>query len=142
MRRSGYTPERAAPHDAVVQVVMAWLGRRGYPVKELPVDGHRPDLKRLEIGAGYVEVKTGQPNLAIEFESVITYEDIFFFEGDPVEIIHVPHPTSPPSDWRVHTPKTLRIIRGPLPPTGKGSNDPWYLCDPNGVPAEEFYPER
>lgn len=141
MRRSGYTTERAAPHDQAVLEVLQVLHQRGYPAVELPVDGHRPDIALLA-GKGYVEVKTGGPNMAVETNSLHTYEDIETYESSSVWIVHVPQPGTPPGAWRVDTPDTVRLLSGPRLRSGKGSNDPWYLCRIPRMKFDDVFPCR
>lgn len=135
MRPSGYTDERAAPHDADVQRVLWALKQSGYPATELDVDGHRPDIKLLD--GGYIEVKTKGTgnNLAIELNDITAWKHIEAVEQQRIYIVHKHN-----DQWLVNTPDTLRIIKGPMRPTGNGSNDDWNLYHPDtGTPFADFF---
>jgi hypothetical protein len=141
MRKSGYTKARAAEHDRQLDDIYRVLDDRGYDPEMLPVDGHRPDMR---LGTGdYLDVKTGQPNLAIEINSINTYRSIQAKEERTVYIVHAIE-----NQWWVCTLETIKVKqdgKGPLGPrraTGRGSNDDWYLYQPGsvtGTPFDEFF---
>lgn len=137
MRTTGYDANRAAPSTAAEIAVADDLARRGYgPVEQLPVDGHRPDL-RLSNG-DYVDVKTGAPNMTIELNSLHEYQRIEFEEKCRVYVVHA----SESEPWMVDTPSSAvaRIQGGPHRRSGSGSNDDWYLIRRGGTPFDKFFP--
>lgn len=133
---TGYTQERAAPHEVAVAAVLAELNNRGYPCAELPVDGHRPDAKLID--GDYIEVKTGHPSLVIELDSLHEYQRIETIERHRVYIVHAPAPD--PSTWQVHTPASLNVRGGPRRRSGSGSLDDWYRCDAHGTRFVDYFP--
>ncbi len=138
---TGYTAERASFHDEMLPKVLAELRERGYPVQELPPDGHRPDARLTDTGH-YIDVKTGEPNLAIELNSIDTYRQIQSIEGYRVYIVWA-RPSFPgPQHWSVHTPDSAAASfnGGPRRHSGNGSLDDWYLCKGPGTPFDVFFP--
>src|SRR3954469_22908213 len=111
---TGYAPERAMTHEAVVAAVCDELTRRGYPAETLAPDGHRPDI-RFKDHQGmwpYIDTKTGGPNIAWELNDFKVWMQIVLTENERVYIVHQATPESP---WTVDTPLTLglRVIGGP-----------------------------
>ena len=141
MQNSGYTAERAAPHERVVWRVLQELNHRGYQTVELPVDGDRPDCRMED---GYVEIKTGLPSLVIKVGSFHTYKHIEKAEGETVWIVWVGTASLPTDEWRVVTLKEYEagIVGGVRQPTGRGSHTPWYLSRATGNPFTSIFPPR
>ena len=141
MQNSGYTTERAAPHERVVWRVLQELNHRGYETWELPVDGDRPDCR---MKSGYVEVKTGVPSLVVKVGSFQTYKHIETVEGEQVWIVWVGTMTWPVDRWRVVTVNEYEseIVGGKREPTGRGSHTPWYLSRATGSPFVSVFPSR
>lgn len=141
---TGFTKERAYPHDEIaLPTVVGELNRLGYEAWLLQPDGHRPDA-RLASGE-YLEVKTtGDRNLAIEINDVIEWRHIEASEKNRVYVISVSGnpPATDPQKWRVNTLESLVLMRGPLRPTGNGSNDDWYQYRPDtGVFFVDMFPK-
>ncbi len=142
MPNTGFTTERAAPHEQAVWRVLQELNHRGYATTELMVDGDRPDA-RINLGP-YIEVKTGSPNLAVKVGSLETYETIETTERVKVRVVWLQHPFDSVSEWRVCTPNQIReaVLGGPRSPTAGGSNTAWFLCRLTGEPFDSEFPSR
>ena len=126
---SGFSAERAAPHDAELQQIFNILEDRGYEPAMLPVDGHRPDMFLDQCG-DYLDVKTGGPNLTIEINSINEYRSIQALEKKSVYIVHIYD-----NERWVLTLDMLRPVQGhaytgPNRATRNGSNDNWFLFEP------------
>lgn len=138
---TGFSPDRAVPHDVALHRVSNELRLRGFPNENLPAVGHRPDLK-LAIG-DYVDVKTGAPErrIAIEVDSLHEYLRLEYVEGCRVYIVFVAADTGP-NGWEVDTAASAlaRVVGGPRRATGKGSKDDWYIVARGGSRFDDFFP--
>lgn len=137
MRPSGYTLERAAPHEAAVRELVALLAARKIRADVLPLDGHNPDLWIDEL-AVFVDVKTSNhhENLAIEVECFRAWDKLER-AGKDVLVVH----RDKFGRWRVDCPRSLLArIRSVRPATANGSNDRWYLIalEIQQAPATSF----
>lgn len=137
MTATGFTKARAATHDRYIKIAVDVLRREGHQPTELPVDGHRPDIR---LGNGdYLDIKTAyaeNENLAIEVNSLQQYWRIQLAESCRVYIVHAM--SAPTLDWWVLLPETLKIVQGPIAPTGNGSADDWYLFHPGNLTGSRF----
>lgn len=134
---TGYQNWRAEPHERACEWIVGALQYRGINVVQCDTDGHKPDL--LIPPRTYIDVKTGDPNLAIELDSLAEYRRVEA-RGGRVYIVHAISPAMP-ATWTVDTPDTVtaRIKGGPRRRSGNGSNDDWYLIGRGGSPFAEFF---
>lgn len=145
MSATGYTSQRAETHDSYVTHLVRYFNSSGYEAEELPVDGHRPDILLFDPRRNswdYLDVKTGGPNMAIEINSLQTYWNIQRNEGRRVYIVHAID-NDWDRRWWVLLPESVRVLKGPVLPTGNGSLDDWHLCQPGykvGARFLEFFP--
>ena len=134
---TGYTAARAKTHDEYIQLALHYLRENGHHPVELPVDGHRPDIR---LGNGdYLDIKTSYSNngnLAIEVNSLQQYARIQVAEDCRVYIVHAKEKTF--RNWYVLLPESVRIVKGPQPANGNGSLDDWHLCESGDVRGSRF----
>ncbi len=138
-RTSGFTAERAAPHEEFVRKIVAELKQRGYKPTVMPTEGNRPDIgihDWVRNVAAWVDPKTRyehHENYAVKAGSLETYW-LLTLKGAPVYIVWWP-------DFTVDTVFTLtpRIIGGPERPTGSGSNTDWVKVKPGGTAFDTFF---
>ena len=134
---TGYNDERAKAHDALVDKVLEKLHAKGFKAEKIPQWRDRPDIE-FWLGTGengYLDIKTiGERNYDIKvgaFHRALA--------------CHFPPTYFMADDWTVHTSVSLqpRYLRGPCPPTGKGSKTYFYLFRRGGgIPFDEFFPSR
>lgn len=138
---TGYSHERAQPHEARLADIAALLSARGYQPEEQPVDRDRPDLLIHDFNrrtAAWVDVKTSKPNQirrAVKLGALETYWRLSLTDV-PVYIVW--------EDGCVDTVHTMsaRIVGGPRRQTGNGSRTDWVLIERGGTPFNEFFPAR
>lgn len=124
---SGYTAERDRPHAEAQRRFVCWLRDRAYAVRELPVDGYRPDLRVVGPGwSGYVDVKTraaGRVNIAIATGEC----DVQMAEWAPCLYVW-----ESGGGWRYADRGwlDLHLIADSRPATERGSNTDWRLYGP------------
>lgn len=140
---TGFSHQRAMPHDVALQTVFRQLAARGYHPFDCGVNGDRPDLRitdrdrrRAFVDVKVPDVKTG--NISIKRYAFETYTRILLLERAEVYIVGV----YADGDCLVDTVDTLRarMLAGPRRPTGNGSLTDWFLVSGGGTPFDEYFP--
>lgn len=136
---TGYSHERAVPHEERVAALLSILQERGYRPLALASDGDRPDVRITDPkrGTAYIDVKVPQPNqlrYSIKIGALAEFRRIETVEHAAVYVVW--------ADNNVDTPDTLaaRIVGGPRRATGNGSATDWLLVERGGTPFNEFFP--
>ncbi len=137
---TGFSTERARPHETALDDLFAFFATRGYLPERLDVDGDRPDLRITDRDSrlAYVDLKvTAQENLAMKIGALHTFVRIEN-SGNRVYVIW-----ATPSGFFVDTPWSImgRISGGPRRATGNGSNTDWYLVRPGGSRLVDYFME-
>jgi hypothetical protein len=143
MTATGFTHERATPHQEALRQVFGELARRGYRPRELEVSGDRPDVRITDADQcpAYVDVKVPQPgsgNIAVKLRALETYERIVLMEQRHVYIVVI----GTDGRWTVDTVDTARarIIQGPRRRSGNGSRTDWVLIACGGTDFDDYFP--
>jgi hypothetical protein len=140
---TGFSRQRAVPHNVALQAAFQRLADRGYRPFDCGANGDRPDLRisdrdrrRAYVDVKVPEVRTG--NVAIKRYAFETYARIVLMERAEVYVVSV----HADDDWLVDTVDTLRarILAGPRRPTGNGSLTDWLLFGAGGTPFDDYFP--
>lgn len=132
---TGFSAQRAVPHELFLARVQGVLYERGYEPVLLDVSGDDPDLS-INDGAAFVDTKTRadhQTHYAVKHGALESYLRLTA-QITPVYVVW--------DTWHVDSIFTLtaRISGGPRRPTGNGSLTDWVLVKPGGTPFNEFFP--
>lgn len=116
---TGYEEARADPHE---KLVAEWLLLgRDYGAKEVPLQGHSPDICFYAPGLVYLDVKVPHgPNLAISADE---------FEEQEAKWLPLAYAWKEGDRWCYANHQMLRdrMIGGRRPATPNGSKTDWYL---------------
>lgn len=134
MRASGFTRQRAAPHERALIALRALLVSRGRLVEILPVDGYCPDA--LVDERFWIDVKVpsaGNSKLAIA-------ADEFEYQGEHYPDIRYLW-IHRDGLWRIDTWESVRgrMDGGRRPPTENGANTDWFRFFPE---PSRIWPSR